>query len=93
MQPIIADNPRPRLIAYSDGKADFADMPKPKLSSSWIFRHKTKGGIYGVLNMFAKVKINGEWVPAVIYRDERGEQYVRTLEEFTLAFEPINIGQ
>ena len=57
-----------------------------------IYVHNTTGGKYEVIDLEAKLQIEGFWVEAVIYQKhpQKGNQrFVRTKNSFNEKFTPI----
>lgn len=54
-----------------------------------LFVHIRTKGIYEVLHS-GRVKIDGKWKEAIIYKNKDGEVFVRTKVDFDRAFTPFN---
>lgn len=57
----------------------------------WL--HINKGGLYNIIDFDSKVKIEGVWYPAVIYKsvDENDKQtYVRIKDSFLVKFKELS---
>jgi hypothetical protein len=62
--------------------ADYRNEYFPRLLG---YTHKTKGGRYAIFHRFM-FKQNGAWFESVLYENEKGERFGRTVEDFNSKF-------
>ena len=54
------------------------------------FKHKKTGTVY-VKIFDCKLKVEGEWHPAVTYMNDKSEIFVRKLSDFKEKFQPFKM--
>lgn len=63
-----------------------------ELAYNESYTHKVKEGAYRITDLDAEVKIDGKWLPAVVYKKKYSEEkkkYIRTVDDFTENFNTL----